>query len=109
MQASRKDTLFYPSPVGLVRPDPTNPKTVQRPEEPFTMTGRNATRVADGGFVPGLRTDKPVAAACGAAQDAAVLDVFWPLLHRSGIARSLPSAAQGEQGSAPSGGRNAHP
>ena len=35
--------------------------------------------------------------------------VLWPLPHRSGIPRSLPRAAQGEQGSAPSGGRNAHP
>src|SRR5206468_8191960 len=70
--------------------------------------GRKATRVADGGFVQGVGTDKPVAQGRGATQDAAVGGVFWPLPHRSRRACSLPSAAQGEQGSVPSAGRNAH-
>ena len=47
------------------------------------MGGRNATRVADGGFVPGLRTDKPVAPGRGAGQDAAVVDVLWLFYGRS--------------------------
>src|SRR2546426_5919232 len=64
------------------------------------------TRVAHGGFVQGVGTDKPVAEGRGATQDAAVGGVFWALPQWSRRARSLPSAAEGEQGGAPSGGRN---
>ena len=46
----------------------------------------------------GVGTDKPVAEGRGATQDAAVGGVFWALPQWSRRARSLPSAAQGEQG-----------
>ena len=68
--------------------------------------GRKATRVADGGFVQRVGTQKPVAEGRGATQDAAVGGVFWSLPHRGRRARSLPSAAQGEQGSPPPRRRN---
>ena len=67
---------------------------------------RKATGVADGGFVQRVGTQKPVAEGRGATQDAAVGGVFWSLPHRGRRARSLPSAAQGEQGSPPPRRRN---